>query len=125
MVKLIGNSIYQFPELLEATIYAVRVGDDTTIENHQLYYYSLDPQLEQYYVHRLDDGLEIQTNSTKYNLTPERLLILNVSTDDAGQYIWRARSRYGYGNNMQLSEFHIYAVGEYVCLYIYIYIYAC
>ena len=31
----------------------------------------------------------IQNNSTKYDLTSDRLLILNVSPEDAGQYIWK------------------------------------
>ena len=62
----------------------------------------------------LRDGVVIRNDSTKYDLTSDRLLILNVSPEDAGQYIWKFVIKV-FDSRMPPAEKQdqLYVVGEY------------
>ena len=107
--------MFTFAVSLEATSYAVRVGDDVELGRYGTQFSNRTGDLRCTVIR--DDEVEIQNDSTKYELTADRLLIFNVTPEDAGTYKWtffRHNGR-GYLSTPLPDPVKLYVLGESVC----------
>ena len=109
------RAIFKFTVSLEATSYGAVVGDNTALENFASTFRNTRGDLR--YTILRDDGVEILNDTTKYEITSDHLLILNVTPEDAGRYEWTITRQYASGGTQVVStkSDNLYVLGESIC----------